>query len=329
MRCVGLNWLLVIENIHGLEYSVGHNVYRNNFDNSTLIFDFKSDELFVKGKITEDVFSNKGHFLIKRPYPLKTEPEFLFYSVDDLSKAVMKCKVNRNYLLFEGTLVNWSCKLRENEFLKLSTSATNEKLTNNNKDMTLLSNLFNKLTSNSNTNWDIKNLDVVNFRNGDRIPEAQSHSEWERAGIEGKPAWCYLGSSSLYGDKYGKLYNWHAVNDRRGLAPKGSHIPTLHEWKTYFKSIGGEYVAGAKMKASSGWNEINIGTNASGFAGLPGGCRASTYFVSIDDGNWWSSTEKLDEKDKASLCWLSSDLSSAAIIEYPKSYGLSVRCIRD
>ena len=122
MRCVGLDWVLVIENIHGLEYSIGQNVYRNNYDNSVLIFNFKSDELIVNGKITEDVFNNKEHFRIKRPYPLTTEPEFLFYSIDDLSKVVMKCQVYRNYLLFEGTLVNWSCKLRENEFLKLSIS---------------------------------------------------------------------------------------------------------------------------------------------------------------------------------------------------------------
>ena len=61
--------------------------------------------------------------------------------------------------------------------------------------------------------WDAKNLDVAHFRNGDLIPEAKTNNEWEDAGKEGKPAWCYYDNNSEDGKKYGKLYNWFALND--------------------------------------------------------------------------------------------------------------------
>lgn len=74
--------------------------------------------------------------------------------------------------------------------------------------------------------WTTTNLNVVTFRNGDTIPEAKSEKDWETAGYNKQPAWCYNENNAGYGVKYGKLYNWYAVNDPRGLAPNGWHIPS-------------------------------------------------------------------------------------------------------
>jgi uncharacterized protein (TIGR02145 family) len=80
--------------------------------------------------------------------------------------------------------------------------------------------------------WMTKNLDVSSFRNGDPIPEAKSSDEWYKAGREGKPVWCYYNNNSQNGVKYGKLYNWFAVADPRGLAPEGWKIPSKEDFTT-------------------------------------------------------------------------------------------------
>jgi uncharacterized protein (TIGR02145 family) len=78
--------------------------------------------------------------------------------------------------------------------------------------------------------WATKNLDVSTFRNGDPIPQAKSDAEWVAAGENYQPAWCYYDNDPKNGTKYGKLYNWFAVRDARGLAPAGWHVPTDEEW---------------------------------------------------------------------------------------------------
>jgi uncharacterized protein (TIGR02145 family) len=75
-------------------------------------------------------------------------------------------------------------------------------------------------------------LNVSAFKNGDIIPEVRTAEEWERAGNEGKPAWCYYNNDKEYGKKYGKLYNWYAVSDSRGIAPEGWHVLNLDDWNT-------------------------------------------------------------------------------------------------
>ena len=103
------------------------------------------------------------------------------------------------------------------------------------------------------------NLDVDRFRNGDPIPHAQTEEEWLYAGENGQPAWCYYDNDPKNGKKYGKLYNWYAVNDYRGLAPKGYHIPSDEEWSVLTRFLGGVYIAGDKMKSTTGWdNNENV-----------------------------------------------------------------------
>jgi uncharacterized protein (TIGR02145 family) len=149
--------------------------------------------------------------------------------------------------------------------------------------------------------WMTKNLNVDKFRNGDIIPEVKTKEEWKIAGEKNQPAWCYFNNDKANGEKYGKLYNWAAVNDPRGLAPYGWHIPSETEWMYLINYLGGENISGSKMKSKSGWpepeNEIFLksdnGTNESGFSALPGGERYDSGefpFIIGHKATWWSST---------------------------------------
>ncbi len=145
--------------------------------------------------------------------------------------------------------------------------------------------------------WSQQNLNIEKFRNGDVIPHAQSESDWVKAGEKMQPAWCYYNNDKINGLKYGKLYNWYAVHDPRGLAPIGWHIPTDDDWSRLTTFLGGRDKAGSKLKdtASYNWTNPNTdATNESGFAAIAGGVR--TYegkFADIGEyGYWWSSTEE-------------------------------------
>ncbi|HWR32176.1 MAG TPA: fibrobacter succinogenes major paralogous domain-containing protein, partial [Chitinophagaceae bacterium] len=182
--------------------------------------------------------------------------------------------------------------------------------------------------------WATKNLDVSTFRNGEAIPEAITDAEWEEAGKQGKPVWCYYGKDPANGKKYGKLYNWYAVNDPRGLAPKGWHIPSDEEWTTLTDNLGGEERAGTQMKSGSGWEDNGNGSNSSGFEGLPGGLRF--YFGEFRGigyfGQWWSSSEGVDAIGSGGRAWCR-DLNNTDGVKrdlfFVKETGLSVRCLRD
>jgi len=180
--------------------------------------------------------------------------------------------------------------------------------------------------------WTACNLNVETYADGTIIPEVQVEEDWRDLTTG---AWCYYENNTANGPVYGKLYNWYAVNDPRGLAPAGYHIPTDAEWTTLTTYLDGESVAGGKMKETgfSHWNDPNTGaTNSSGFTGLPGGYRydAGVFdFIGIGVlGMWWSSTE--DNIGSSSFFRYLSHTSGVAYrISYPQAYGYSVRLIKD
>jgi uncharacterized protein (TIGR02145 family) len=180
-----------------------------------------------------------------------------------------------------------------------------------------------------NQEWMTNNLNVSTFRNGDAIPEAQTSEAWEKAGEEGKPAWCYYDNDPENGNKYGRLYNWYAVTDPRGLAPSGWHIPSDAEWTTLVDYFGGEDEAGHKMKSQAGWDYEGNGSNGSGFSGLPGGYRFDFgTFLNIGYyGNWWSSTE--NSTNFAWFRYLNYNDGDVNRYNFSKTNGFSVRCLRD
>ena len=183
--------------------------------------------------------------------------------------------------------------------------------------------------------WMAENLDVNHFNNGDIIPEVEDPKAWVQASKDGKPAWCYYNSDPANEKIYGKLYNWYAVHDPRGLAVDGWHIPVDAEWTDLTTYLGGKTVAGMKMKATSGWNSNGNGTNKSGFSGLPGGSRTDdgTFEDIGKRGSWWSSTKDESDDSFGDDAWyryLSS--GDGSIYRYSDGfmgYGFSVRYIKD
>lgn len=181
--------------------------------------------------------------------------------------------------------------------------------------------------------WMAENLNVDKFRNGDPIPEAKTDEEWIKAGKKGKPAWCYYKKKVVNGYRYGKLYNWYAVNDPRGLAPVGWKIPSDEDWTKLTDFLGGESEAGRKMKFTDFWVNIDDGsadgTNESGFSGLPGGnrCNYGTFYYNGYSGYWWSSTKT--NTNNAWFRYLYFNDGIVGRVSYNKGFGFSVRCLSD
>lgn len=179
-----------------------------------------------------------------------------------------------------------------------------------------------------NQHWMLANLKVKSFANGDVIFEAQNGEEWRDAGEKGNPAWCYYNNASNHENDYGVLYNWYAVNDKRGLAPEGWSIPTDNDWTQLIEFLGGEEIAGKLMKSNTLWKDEYKGTNKSGFNGHPGGSRnffgAFNFMGSL--GSWWSADEF---NDQCSWCRLLYGNYDYVLRNYvSKEKGFSVRCIK-
>jgi uncharacterized protein (TIGR02145 family) len=196
--------------------------------------------------------------------------------------------------------------------------------------------------------WMIKNLDVDHYKNGDLIPEVKDSIEWINLTTG---AWCYFNNDPSNGAVYGKLYNWYAVNDSRGLAPEGWHIPSDAEWKTLEMYLGmsqseadlADYRGtdeGAALKEAGlthwWWDKppYNTGTNSSGFTAYGGGYRLYinvTGYPSFNNltasGQWWTSTAQ-----DAATAWLRHLCvyhSDVARMKWGKTNGCSVRCIKE
>jgi uncharacterized protein (TIGR02145 family) len=170
--------------------------------------------------------------------------------------------------------------------------------------------------------WMAENLNTSVYRNGEIISTVDSTIWGATYGL------CsYWNNDSSVACPYGKLYNWYACVDTRQLCPTGWHIPTNSEWTALKISLGGEAIAGGKMKstgtieAGTGlWHSPNSGaTNISGFSGIPS--PHGNYVT------WWSSTEV--DSHTAHSCHLGYDFSGAYDYGIDKRGRSSVRCLRD
>jgi len=196
--------------------------------------------------------------------------------------------------------------------------------------------------------WNQKNLDVFTFRNGDSITQAKNLKEWNELSQMyngGKPSWCYYNFDEKNREKYGKLYNWFAVNDSRGLAPNGYHIPSQQEWANLISFLGGGSNASVKLINTSGW-AWNAGDNTSEFCALPGGYfdpheefNHGVDYIFTDvglHGYWWtSSTGALNFDEGGRPVAYNVNLLRGnngpikRVVDFWRNYGLSVRCIKD
>lgn len=190
--------------------------------------------------------------------------------------------------------------------------------------------------------WFAENLRSENYLNGDAILSSLSGDEWSTVNV-GAVSTFGEGESNCYnyspnGDacnetwalsEYGRLYNWHATVDDRGLCPTDWHVSSDSDWLLLMEFLGGSFDAEMAMKTTTGWSNSVDGSNSSGFSGLPGGQRSNNlgnFNLSGTHGYWWSSsTEGMD-----AVGYYLSNLNEGLIrfAEDPR-YGSSVRCIKD
>jgi uncharacterized protein (TIGR02145 family) len=190
--------------------------------------------------------------------------------------------------------------------------------------------------------WMAENLNVDRFRNGDTIPEAKTVEQWAEAGRNKQPAWCYYDDDSTNDKICGKLYNWYALSDLRGLTPEGWHVPSDEEWQILYELLGQD-AAYEKMKSHQLWSEQN-GTNTSGFSSVPSGTRTTSG--AFDDNIttsavYWSNSsdhEIFTNKENDKAWYLAIDDVDVSIgyatryigIHYTdKNNGFSIRCLKD
>jgi uncharacterized protein (TIGR02145 family) len=177
--------------------------------------------------------------------------------------------------------------------------------------------------------WMKENLKVSKYRNGDPIPTNPNNTNWQNTT---SGAYAIYNNTTANNSIYGKLYNWYAVADPRGLCPTGWHEPSDAEWTTLRTHLGGDLIAGGAMKEAglTHWASPNTdATNSSGFSGLPGGYvkNGGSYFGIGEYGNWWSSTENATTSAWACGLYYFEGMVSPFAID--KRYGYSVRCVRD
>lgn len=175
--------------------------------------------------------------------------------------------------------------------------------------------------------WMMENLKTSKFKDGTSIPLVTNDAEWGNLNTAG---FCWYDNDSIsYKDTYGALYNWNAVNTGK-LAPAGWHIATDADWKTLTTYLGGDSVAGGKLKekGTSHWATPNTGaTNESGFTAIPGGYRQPDggFFEIGQSANWWSSTNATTDNDYfRGIAYNHKNVSRSL---YNKRFGFSVRCV--
>ncbi len=177
--------------------------------------------------------------------------------------------------------------------------------------------------------WMSENLKVSKYRNGESISTGLSDVNWSSTTTG---AYAVYNNDAANNISYGKLYNWYAIADPRNVCPTGWHVPSDAEWTALTTFLGGESVAGGKMKSTGTqfWVSPNVGaTNESNFTGLPGGYRydSGTYGYSGGLGAWWSSTPQ--DSNNAWYRYLFYYYGVAYRFDSNKHYGYSVRCIKD
>jgi uncharacterized protein (TIGR02145 family) len=289
------------------------------------------EEIVLKGEAFDE---QKKKWLKKYSEAEGVNYEELERNLNDFFEAIFdynKTKANSILKLLEAQVV--ACFI-DKSLLKTLLSKQPQIILPTEKKIILPDNQF-KTVKIGNQTWMAENLNVDRFRNGDLIPEARTNQEWASAWEWGnkQPAWCYYDNDLANGEKYGKLYNWYAVNDKRGLAPKGWHVPSDTEWLQLADYLGGDSVAGGKLKeiGTMHWNSPNTeATNEIGFTALSDGNRdltGSFDYLGLT-GYWWSATEYHDI-----YAWARSIEcvfgSIDRCLRVDKRSGRSIRCIKD
>ena len=196
-------------------------------------------------------------------------------------------------------------------------------------------NKYNVVTIGTQT-WMAENLKTTRYNDGTIIPLATNPTDWSTAGTNATAAYCWYDNDASNLITYGAIYNWYAIdtlsNGSKNICPTDWHIPTDADWITLITHLGGDAVAGGKMKEAglAHWETPNTGaTNEAGFTSLPGGLRIAngSFFFIYTYGYWWSSLE-MDSAD----AWLRGNVNNTSTADrlfVDKGAGISVRCLKD
>lgn len=178
--------------------------------------------------------------------------------------------------------------------------------------------------------WTAQNVALRHYRNGDPITHAFDDSVWNYCNENRIGAWSAYKHDTSGVVTYGLLYNWYAVADTRGFAPKGWRVPVDADFKLLEAAVADSLNAGYKLKSKTSWGIEGRGSNQYGFDALGAGLRRpegkfdsrGTY------GDWWTLTEDSTDRGKAFVWGLGSYYSTLYRAPTEKSYGLSVRLIK-
>lgn len=175
----------------------------------------------------------------------------------------------------------------------------------------------------NNYSWASDNLNVATFRNGDPIPEVKTDEEWVQAAKEGKPAWCYLNNDPANGKKYGKLYNWYAVSDPRGLAPEGYRLPTNNDFDKLIESTG--------ISAANHRKKELVKGGKTGFNSKLGGYRGEDGYFHQDgkETRYWASNKYEANPERANSLYIGGRNDSSGSGNFRLANGFYVRCIKE
>ena len=173
--------------------------------------------------------------------------------------------------------------------------------------------------------WFKENLKTTKYANGDSIENVPTAGDW---GLRTSGAWAYYNNDVNNNSSLGKLYNWYAVTDVKGLCPTGWHVATDADWTSLTSNYGTDAAAGNELKAITTWTTPNSNTNSSGFGALPGGGRGGLDFGDLNNkGFWWTSTLF----DASSSYARRLEYNTDTVIRYSENnkYGFSVRCVKN
>jgi uncharacterized protein (TIGR02145 family) len=234
--------------------------------------------------------------------------------------------ISLGFLIFSGVL--HSCKKKEEVIppINFNPSITYDSMSDQDGNVYKIVTIGTQI-------WMAENLKTTKYNNGTLIHLETNNNGWYNLVTSG---YCWYNNDIANKANYGALYNWYAVNTGK-LCPTGWHVPSDSEWTTLITYLGGEAIAGGKLKESgiTHWNSPNDGaTNESGFTALPGGYRRKPVldisFWSIGTiGLWWSSTE---ENETNTWRWgIGNEDLFVTRYSVSKSFGFgySIRCAKD
>ncbi len=180
--------------------------------------------------------------------------------------------------------------------------------------------------------WMAENLRTTRFQDHDQLGFIKDSTEWKTYNTA---AFCNYNNTDNEDTiaTYGRLYNSWAARDYRNIAPKGWHVPTISEFMTLFKYLGGYNIAGYKMKEAGNlhWElPSDNNDNSSGFTALPGGWTYENQeYVGMGSfANYWTRSESAGSDDGV-FVYMYSPLGDIYIRYNPYSCGYAIRCIKD